>query len=158
MENDISLMVGDVKFNFRVGCIMEYNDKIVIERNMVTNGCVLPGGRVKTEEDTKQALIREIKEEMHMDISNKEIELVHIIENFFGKEVRYHELYFVYKIKLNNDDEIVNLPKEALKNYDSDTNYYEFILKNDMESSEIKPNVLIDIVKNDKVGHTITRD
>ena len=80
---DISILVDDVKFNFRVGVIFEYNDSIIIEKGDKANFGVLPGGRVMTLEDTKSALIREVQEEMHFDISKKEIKLQDIIENFF---------------------------------------------------------------------------
>ena len=104
MKKDLSIMVDDVKFNFRVSCIMKYKGKVLVEKNPEVSHSVFPGGRVMTMEDTKEALIREIKEEMHFDISKKDIELKAIIENFFRSNgVKYHEIGFVYKIyKFNN--------------------------------------------------------
>ena len=73
MKKDLSIMVDDVKFNFRVSCIMKYKGKVLVEKNPEVSHSVFPGGRVMTMEDTKEALIREIKEEMHFDISKKDI-------------------------------------------------------------------------------------
>ena len=44
---DISMMIGDVKFNYRVGLFIEKDDKILIECSNIVNFSVLPGGRVK---------------------------------------------------------------------------------------------------------------
>ena len=112
-----------------------------------------------TGEDTKTALIREINEEMHFDISKKRITLCHVIENFFRMNKRnYHELYFVYELKLDDRDEIVHKKKDDFINYDSECNYYEFIDIDKLENEQIKPIVLKDIIKKRKLGRTVVRD
>ena len=159
MKRDISIMIGDTKFNYRVGVIMEYKGKVIIEKGNKVNFGVIPGGRVMTGEDTKSALIREIQEEMHFDISNKEIKLCHIIENFFKMNKRkYHELYFVYELKLDDNDEIVRKTKDDFINYDSECNYYEFIDIDKLDNEMIKPVVLKDIIRKRKIGRTVVRD
>lgn len=159
MKKDISIMIDDVKFNFRVGAIMEYNEKVMIEKTTKVDFGVIPGGRVMTGEDTKEALIREIQEEMHYDISKKEITLQHIIENFFTLNgIKYHELYFVYRVQLDDSDEIVHRKKEELINYDSDCEWYECIDINEIDNEKIQPEALKNIVKESTFGKTIVRD
>ena len=156
---DISILVDDIKFNFRVGVIFEYNDSIIIEKGDKSNFGVLPGGRVMTLEDTKSALIREIQEEMHFDISKKEIKLQDIIENFFTYNgTKYHELYFVYRVKLEENDEIVKRKKEEFINYDSESNYYEYINLDDIDNERIKPEIIKKIVKDSKFDTIVVRD
>lgn len=156
---DISILVDDVKFNFRVGVIFEYNDSIIIEKGDKANFGVLPGGRVMTLEDTKSALIREVQEEMHFDISKKEIKLQDIIENFFTYNgTKYHELYFVYKVKLEENDEIVKRKKGEFINYDSESNYYEYINLDDIDNESIKPEIIKKIVKDSKFDTIVVRD
>lgn len=156
---DISILVDDIKFNFRVGVIFEYNDSIIIEKGDKANFGVLPGGRVMTLEDTKSALIREIQEEMHFDISKKEIKLQDIIENFFTYNgTKYHELYFVYRVKLEENDEIVKRKKEKFINYDSESNYYEYINLDDIDNERIKPEIIKKIVKDSKFDTIVVRD
>ena len=82
-SRDISLMIGKVKFNFRVGIIIEYDGKVLIERNPKIDYGVIPGGRVKTLEDVKSALIRELEEEMHIKFNRRELVLQNFIENFY---------------------------------------------------------------------------
>ena len=156
---DISILVDDIKFNFRVGVIFEYNDSIIIEKGDKANFGVLPGGRVMTLEDTKSALIREIQEEMHFDISKKEIKLQDIIENFFTYNgTKYHELYFVYRVKLEENDEIVKRKKGEFINYDSESNYYEYINLDDIDNERIKPEIIKKIVKDSKFDTIVVRD
>ena len=121
-NNDLSIMIGDVKLNIRVGVILEYNKKILIEKNKEFDYCVLPGGRIHTLESTEEALIREVKEELGIDISEKNIKIFSIIENFFEKDNKnYHELYYLYKIELDNDYNI----KDGFENIDNkDSDFY----------------------------------
>jgi ADP-ribose pyrophosphatase YjhB (NUDIX family) len=65
---DVSVMFDDIKFNYRVGLIIEKNNQIIIESSRVVDFSLIPGGRVKTLESTSQAMKREIKEEMGIDI------------------------------------------------------------------------------------------
>lgn len=156
---DISILIDDVKFNFRVGAILEYNSSVMIEKGFKPTHGVLPGGRIKTSEDVKSALIREIEEEMHFDISKKEIILQDIIENFFiNNNVKFHELYFVYRIKLDDNDELVHRAKDELINYDSKDSYYEFVSIDNIDEEEIKPYVIKDIVKSTKFETFVVRD
>lgn len=157
-KKDISLMIDDVKFNFRVGAILEYNGKVAIEKGDEVFG-VIPGGRVKVLEDVKSTLIREIQEEMHFDLSNKEMSLHSIIENFFVyNNTKFHELYFVYKIVLDENDEIVNKGKDEFINYDSECNWYDWVEIDKIDEEKILPVELKEIVKNKEFKTYIVRE
>ena len=110
-----------------------------------------------TMEDTKEALIREIKEEMHFDISKKDIELKAIIENFFRSNgVKYHEIGFVYKIELNEKDELVH--RKELVNYDSENSYYEYVNIDDIAKEPILPSVVKNLINQEKFERIVTKD
>lgn len=157
-SKDISVMIGDVKFNFRVGAILEYNGKVAIEKGDETFG-VIPGGRVKVLEDVKSTLIREIQEEMHFDISNKEMVLQSIMENFFEyRGTKFHELYYVYRIVLDENDEIVNKSKEEFINYDSECNWYDWVEISKIDDEVLLPVQLKEIIKNKEFKTFIVRD
>ncbi len=141
---DISMMIGDVKFNYRVGLFIEKDDKILIECSNIVNFSVLPGGRVKTLENSVSAIKREIKEEMGVDISDSILESKALIQSFFLlNNIKYHELFFVYKLKLAEDD---NRFDNIIKNLDSDSNYYKWIEKNKLKENNLLPNALNDII------------
>ena len=61
MSKDLSIMIDDAKLNVRVGAILRYKGKILVEKNTSVDFGVVPGGRVKTMESTRDALIREVK-------------------------------------------------------------------------------------------------
>ena len=60
---DLSIMVEDVKFNYRVGLLIQKGDFVLIECNPTIDFVTIPGGRVKTLESSLNTLKREIKEE-----------------------------------------------------------------------------------------------
>ena len=100
MNKDLSVMIDDVKLNIRVGAIIKYQDKILVEKNKNVDFYVVPGGRVKTLENSKDTLLRELNEELGIDFSNEEFKLKSFIENFFTFDNnKYHELYLLYECK-----------------------------------------------------------
>lgn len=141
---DVSVMFDDIKFNYRVGLIIEKNNQIIIESSRVVEFSLIPGGRVKTLESTSQAMKREIKEEMGVDIEESEIVGKGLIQSFFKLDnKRYHELFFIYKLTLSNDDTRFD---NVSDNLDSETNYYQWINKNTLEENNVLPNALKDII------------
>lgn len=98
---DVSIMIDNVKFNYRAGLIIECGNKILVEVNPDIDFVTLPGGRVKTLESSKEGLKREIKEELDFSIKEKDLCLRGIIENFFEFDnKKYHELFFCTKLLL----------------------------------------------------------
>lgn len=154
-NKDLSIMIDDVKLNIRVGLIIKYDNKILVEKNKHVDFAVVPGGRVKTLENTHTTLLREINEELGINISNEKIEMTSLIENFFVFDnKKYHELYFLYKVELSTD---YNL-KNGMKNLDNqDSNYY-LLTPEEFQNDNILPNVLKEIVKTNEFKHYIVDD
>ncbi len=151
---DLSVMVDNVKFNYRVGLLIEKDNKIYVECNPDIDFVTLPGGRVKTMESTIDAIIREIKEEMNITIEKSQLAIKAIIENFFEmNNIKYHELYFLYKINYVIDD-----LKDDKKNIDSDRCYYRWIKKEDLSKVKLLPEKLIDVIKKDEFELIINND
>ena len=67
--SDLSIIIDGIKFNVRVGLLIKRRSDILIECNPDFDFVVLPGGRVKTLESSEDALIREINEEMKIDLT-----------------------------------------------------------------------------------------
>ena len=154
--NDLSIIVNDVKFNFRVGLLVKKQKQVLVECNPDYDFVVLPGGRVKTLERSDDALIREINEEMKIDLTNYNLEFIGINENFFELDnVKYHKLYFIYKIEIdeNNDDF-----KDCLINYDSKDNYYKLFDILDLKEVNLLPKSLINKIDSNGIHHSIQKD
>lgn len=154
-NNDLSTMIGDVKLNIRVGVILEYNKKILIEKNKEFDYCVLPGGRIHTLESTEEALIREVKEELGIDISEKNLKIFSIIENFFEKDNKnYHELYYLYKIEQDNDYNI----KDGFENIDNNDSDFYWYTREKFKENNILPSILKEIIDNKDFKNYIVKD
>ena len=151
MKNkDLSIIIDEVKLNIRVGAIIKYQNKILIEKNQNVDFSVIPGGRIKTLENSKEALLREINEELELDLTNEEFKLISIVENFFiFNDTKYHGLYLIYKVELKKDYNI----KNGIINKDSqDSNYY-LLDKEQIIKENIKPNILKEIIFSNEFEH-----
>lgn len=141
---DIAMVMEDVKYNFRVGAVLTYQNKILIEKSDASSFFVIPGGRVKLLEDTKSALIRELKEELGIDVFKIDSQLISVIENFFVlRDVQFHELYFIYKYDLTEDFGI----KDGMVNLDSSSSKYYWKSLDELDNVEMLPIELKEVAK-----------
>ena len=152
---DLSTMIGNVKLNIRVGAILEYQNKILVEKNKEIDYCVLPGGRIHTLESTEDALTRELKEELDIEISKEKYKFISIIENFFEKDdIKYHELYYLYKIELDNDYNI----KDGFENIDNNDSDFFWYTKEQFKENNILPSILKEIIDNQEFKNYTIKD
>ena len=97
----------------------------------------LPAGHVDKGEDVYQALVREAREELNIDINVKNIEDTFVVNRINKNLKPYYDIYFVIKsykgmIKINEPnkcqelkwfllgnmpDDVIGFEKEALTNY-----------------------------------------
>lgn len=154
--SDLSIIIDGVKFNFRVGLLVKKKKQVLVECNPDFDFVVLPGGRVKTLESSEDALIREINEEMKIDLTNYNLEFLGIDENFFELyNIKYHELYFIYKIEIEENNEDF---KDGMINYDSKVNYYKWVDILDLKEVNLFPKSLINIIDSNGIHHSIQKD
>lgn len=106
-SKDVFIKLDNFKFNFRVAAIIQYKDKVLIQKSDKDGFYSLIGGKVQQKERTIEALKREVKEEIGFNIDEKRCKLSRICENFFCyNSIEYHELLFIYFIELNEYDDI----------------------------------------------------
>ena len=110
-----------------VSCFIEYDGKILMLKRQSfkpqPNTYGVPAGKVEKGETLKEAIIREVKEETGIDISDKNFKF------FKTKYVTYDEYQFIYhcfhckldyfpKVKINNKEHQLYTwiePKKAMK-------------------------------------------
>jgi 8-oxo-dGTP pyrophosphatase MutT (NUDIX family) len=87
-------------FNFRVAGILFHEDKVLIHRLVRDDFYAFPGGRVEMFESTDKTIVREMKEELGIDVEI--IRLLWVCEHFFNhNQSEYHEICFYYLIDCN---------------------------------------------------------
>lgn len=98
---DIEIVNGNVKFKYRVSGILVKENKILVCKINNNPFYCLPGGHVELLEDSRNAIIREFKEETLID--TKVERLLFITENFF-KSGMYdcHEIGMYYLLHADN--------------------------------------------------------
>lgn len=126
--------------------LMKINDKyLVIKRSVIKRGKPnvypeywdIPGGSVENFETPVEALIREAKEEVNLDIEVKQI--IHEDSNFdHGKNIMFTRLVYICTLKDPNSYTIQLDPEEHSK--------YRFISSLDELSDEKVVPFLIDIL------------
>lgn len=106
---DISFVVENEKFNYRVCGIIISNGKILAMHNERSPYYFLPGGRVKMGETAENAIIREIKEEL--DITPTIVRPLWLHQSFFKEEIdhlNYHELCIYFLLDISNTNILIN--------------------------------------------------
>jgi ADP-ribose pyrophosphatase YjhB (NUDIX family) len=93
MNDDAS---GHSQLNYRVGGVCVHDGHVLLQRLETEKIWALPGGRPKIFETARDALVREMREEIETPVEVGR--LLWVMENFFAHEGRhFHEiaLYFV---------------------------------------------------------------
>jgi 8-oxo-dGTP pyrophosphatase MutT (NUDIX family) len=127
----------DFKFNFRVAAII-YNPnktKVLLLKNPKSTFYALPGGRVEEFESSYDAIIREMKEEMNIEV---EVKLTKFYESFFLlNNKRYHELTY-YFLATKIDDTSLYEYEVAFKGTE-EKDWFEWINLRDLQSIDLRP-------------------
>jgi len=138
-NKDLTLNVDEFCLNIRVAIIAKTKNGYILEKKDTYN--FLIGGRIKINESSSEAAIREIKEEINLDITEEDLEFKTVIENFFTYEignVKTHEICFLYEIK------------KELENINLENNFVECSLE-EIKNLEIRPTILQKLLLEEKM-------
>lgn len=125
-------------FNLKVAAVVQKDNQILFKRPMGDDHYTLPGGRVKFGETTEQAIVREVDEELNIQITIKKLLLIN--ENFFEYDTdEYHEVLFIYLCESSGSGQ--------LKKIDEDDKQVQWININELQQFNIDPSHLIDDLK-----------
>ena len=147
MASDLKVDIDGVRLNIRVGLIMKYGNEVAIEISTVGRNSVIPGGRMKINENSRDALSREINEEMNLNLDKQKLSMIKVFENFFTYEQKdFHEIYFLYEYPLNKNE--YDFIKNNVTNKDNSTTFFKFVKSNELEKYNLLPLDLHEIIKN----------
>ena len=98
---DLTLKTELGYFNHRVAAVIVKDGKLLAQKNENDNSYYLVGGRVSFGESTQEALVREVKEEL--DINIKTYRPIWVNECFFNDcEKTYHEIGLYYLVDISD--------------------------------------------------------
>lgn len=101
-EQDLTFKTSEGIFNYRVGAIIIRDKKILMVKNDSAPYYYSVGGRVKLNETSEEAVVRETFEETGIKFQIDRLAFIH--EHFFHEELtrkQYHEIAFFYLMKEN---------------------------------------------------------
>ena len=137
---DVKFKEKEYSFHYRVVGVIVRDNKYLIQNILGKDYYVLPGGHVRIGESSEEALIREIKEELGIDIVREDFRLFCYHENIFernGKIEHWIEQYYLV-------DSGEKLGKESWSFVENDidgvkTLNYIFVNKEELEKIDLKP-------------------
>lgn len=154
VKMDIKFENDGYKFNVRSSCIIKDKDhKKVILTNMraITdhNAFLLPGGRLNILENSQDAILREINEELGIKLN---YQLVSIEENIV-KETKFHMIEFVYYAEIESFDILNNI----------EDGWDSFVIFNisEIDDVDIRPKSMNNLIKQEEykeIKHNINYD
>ncbi|MBD3922948.1 NUDIX hydrolase [Paenibacillus sp. PR3] len=148
------------KFNFRVAGIVIHNDRILLHTILKDDFWNPPGGRVEFNESTDQTIVRELREELDIEVQVKE--LLFVNEDFFeydGKQ--YHEIGFYYLISVPDEHEILK-QEDVFNGIEDDGRLiFKWFSIDQLNEIVVYPEQLktklLDLKVNNQIEHHITR-
>jgi len=107
-KRDLTFDTNEGKFNYRVGAIIIKDKKLLMIQNDCAPYYYSVGGRVKLNETSEEAVVRETLEETGIKFEIDRLAFIH--EHFFYEEItreHYHEIAFFYLMKANTNMNLV---------------------------------------------------
>ena len=105
----ISFDAAHHRFNFRAAAVIVHDDAVLLHRAEGDAFWSLPGGRVEPGETGAEAVVREMREELAVQVSVEK--LLWVVENFFAhRDKPQHELGLYFLAKPAVDSALVLSP------------------------------------------------
>lgn len=148
---DIKIKEKNIKFKVRVSAVLIINNKLLVNKYSEDSFC-LPGGYVEIGETSSEAIKREVKEELNIEVDVEKI--MGICENFFvnSRKEMTHGIEFYYKVKpkdinninLNNFDFVENDRGYKI------VHHFRWLDINELENYKLLPKEIINYIKKKK--------
>ena len=144
---DLKIKTETEEFHGRTCGIIKQENKFLIMRVNKTSYFHIPGGHIEIGEDSKEAIIREIKEEIGCEV--EEANLFAIQENFWTRDnKKCHGIEFYYIIKLKQQLQMKNC--EKIENDKGEEKLLEFkwLTPKELKNIDLRPANIKDMLVN----------
>lgn len=133
---DATFYMEKAVFNYRVAAVMIVDNHVLIHRQTKDEHWALPGGRVELQEDSQTSVVREVKEELGIDV--KVEKLLWFTENFFDyNDKNYHEIGLYYQVSPLNGS--FNFHKEEFFGEEGERLVYQWVPISSLEEFKLYP-------------------
>lgn len=133
---DATFYMEKAVFNYRVAAVMVEDNHVLIHKQAKDEHWALPGGRVELLEDSQTSVVREVKEELGIDV--KVDRLLWFTENFFDYNSKnYHEIGLYYKVSPLNGS--FNFQKEEFFGEEGERLIYKWVSISQLEKIKLYP-------------------
>ena len=147
MARDVKFWKEDGSFKLRVCGVVQVGDKILIDNCDNAPFWGYPGGHVELGESTREAVVREVKEEIGIDAEI--IKNLASIQLFFTREdgKPFHEIGFYYLMKANIEPK--NLTIEENDKGKLRKHQFRWVTKEELKNLDVRPTELKKVILND---------
>lgn len=146
-RTDIQFKINDIIFNCRAVAIIIYDNKILFQKRKQDEFWALPGGKIRVGEATKEAITRELKEELGL-VNFNVSDVATVSEYFFefGKD-KYHQFIFGHKVSVLDSKWIFK--DETFTGIEEQENLlFKWFELNELETEPIKPDFVKEQLEN----------
>lgn len=155
---DVKFKEKEYSFHYRVVGVIVKDDKYLVQNIGGKDYYVLPGWHVRIGESSDDALIREVREELEIDILKNEFRLFCYHENIYEKDNRVEhwiEQYYIVNAKLEKDNwSFVENDIDGVK-----TLNYSFVSKEELKKIDLKPLKIKELIiseKFERISHIVS--
>lgn len=142
---DLTLNTGPGIFNHRVAAVILQNNSLLAQKNTKTGAYYLVGGRIRFGESSREALVREVREELAITVTD--FLPLWINECFFIDEgKKFHEvgMYYLVDIHSTNFNNYETVFKTQEKNR---TNTFEWLDITKLDKVKLYPEFIKEEIK-----------
>lgn len=142
---DIDIKSSEGKFKLRACGIVLKDGKILVDKAKNFDGYVYMGGHISIGESSRDAVIREAKEELQVDV---EIErLICINENLYPThDSMAQEVSFYYLLKSKQPLPDGDFERQEVDGGELKIHKYKWLDLNDAKVANLRPNWIIDMI------------
>lgn len=136
---DLKIKMEEEEFHCRACGIIKQENYFLIMRVNETSYYHIPGGHIEIGEDSKQTIIREIKEEIGCDIIK--MNLFAIQENFWTRNNRKcHGIEFYYIIEPKENLEIKDYQRIEIDKGEEKLLDFKWVTSEELKDIDLRPN------------------
>ncbi|WLR57487.1 NUDIX hydrolase [Mesobacillus subterraneus] len=133
---DTTFYIEKAVFNYRVAAVMIVDNHVLIHKQVKDEHWALPGGRVELLEDSQTSVVREVKEELGIDV--KVEKLLWFTENIFDyNNKNYHEIGLYFQVSPLNIS--FNFHKEEFYGEEGEQLVYQWVPISSLEKIKLYP-------------------